>query len=298
MTYYCFLCNKNHNDPSTEEHFIPRSISGPEHQWLPVCEASNTRSNSVFDNEVRDILYMARFNNTKILKRTGEALLGSGILKRYTFSYDEPRALKREDAFQYFFDRVSNQKIPSNSVYAIMFQAGLDQKEQEILCRGLAKISIGALTFLLAKEGIKSKKLIRLFSQTSFDSLRHLALNLPWTGNPLVHKFSLGRTDVITRLQNTCDDPLVSNHVVEINFQEKKSIRFEGMLYSKHGWQLVLPSNVNFDFGVLRLENAIPDLPAPENLIDKTLTPDSICIINPDYKGEKPTIPLRWRNNP
>jgi len=240
---------------------------------------------------------MARFNNTKILKRTGEALLASGTLKRYKFSYDEPQALKREDAFQYFFDRESNQKIPSKNVYAIMFLVGLDQKEQETLCRGLAKISIGTLAYLLTKEGIQSKKLIRLFSQTWFDSLRHFALKLSWTGNPLFHRFSLGRSDVITRLQNTCKDPLVCNHVVEINFQGEKSIQFEGMLYSKYGWQLVLPSNISFDFGVVRLENAILDLPAPEDLIDKSLTPDSICIINPDYKGEKPTIPQSWKNN-
>ena len=37
MTYYCFLCNDEHDDSSTEEHFIPRCIDGPEHQWLPVC---------------------------------------------------------------------------------------------------------------------------------------------------------------------------------------------------------------------------------------------------------------------
>jgi hypothetical protein len=111
MTYYCFLCNENHGDSPTEEHFIPRSINGPEDQWLPVCEASNTRSNSIFDNYVRDILYMARHQNTKILKRTGDALLGDGTLKRYKFSYDEPRALKGGDAFHYFFDNESNKKM-------------------------------------------------------------------------------------------------------------------------------------------------------------------------------------------
>jgi hypothetical protein len=71
----------------------------------------------------------------------------------------------------------------------------------------------------------------------------------------------------------------------------------EGMLYSKYGWQLMLSSDVSFDFGLLRLENAISDLPAPEKIIDLTLSPDSICIINPDYKGQEPTIPQSWRNS-
>jgi hypothetical protein len=296
--YYCFLCNENHDDSPTEEHFIPRSIKGPEDQWLPVCKTSNTRSNYVFDNEVRDILYMARYRNTKILKRTGDALLCDGTLKKYKFSYnDEPQRLKSTEAFHYFFDNDTNNKIPSSSVCAIKFSIGLDQKEQEIFCRGLAKMSIGALAYLLKKEGVQNKKIKRLFSQISIDSLRHFALNLPWPGGLVSHMFSLGRTDIINNLQHTCRNPLMSNHVIEINFHDKKNIRIEGMLYSKYGWQLMLPSNISFDFGVLRLENSISDLPAPDNLLDSTLSPDSICIINPIYKGEKPPIPQSWRNN-
>jgi hypothetical protein len=298
MTYYCFLCNESHNDSPTEEHFIPRSINGPENQWLPVCKASNTRSNSVFDNDVRDILYMARHQNTKILKRTGEALLGDGTLKRYKFSYDETQALRSGADFHYFFDNETNKKIPSSSVCAIKFSVGLDQKEQETFCRGLAKMSIGALAYLLRKEGIQSKKIKRIFSQTSIDSIRRFALKLPWFGSPIFHKFSLGRTDVLSRLQCSCKSLLTSNHVIEIIFQEKKFIRIEGMLYSKYGWQFDLSNNVFLDFGVLRLENALSDIPAPKNLRDLTLSPDSICIINPHYKGPKPTIPRGWKNIP
>lgn len=296
MTYYCFLCNENHDDSPTEEHFIPRSINGPEGQWLPVCEASNTRSNSIFDSDVRDILYMARHQNTNILKRTGDALLGDGTLKRYKFSYDEPQALKGEDAFRYFFDSESNNNIPSSNVYAIKFSVGLDRREQETFCRGLAKMSIGALAYLLINKGIKSRKLKRLFSQPSIDSTRRFALRLPGSGSSIFLRFSLGRTDILSRLQHSCEHPLTSNHVIEINFHEKNNIRIEGMLYSKYGWQLDLSNKVLFDFGILRLENTISDMPAPENLRDWTLSPDSIVIINPEYRGQKPTIPRSWEN--
>ena len=34
MTYYCFLCNKEHEDSPTKEHFIPKAINGPEDQWF------------------------------------------------------------------------------------------------------------------------------------------------------------------------------------------------------------------------------------------------------------------------
>lgn len=297
MTYYCFLCNQIHFKSPTEEHFIPRSIGGSEDQWLPVCKDSNARSNYVFDNEVRDILYMARFQNTKMLKRSGEALLSNGTVKQYKFSYNEPRALKREDAFQYIFDRESNKNIPSSSVWAIKFSIGLDQIEQETFCRGLAKISLGSLAYLLKREGIKNGKLFRLFSQISFDSLRHLALKLPWAGRPIIHNFSLGRTDVITRHQSLCKYPLVSHHVVEINFQKKKLIHIDGMLYSEYGWYLDIPSDISFDYRTLRLENALLGLPVPENLADKSLSPDFICIINPDYKGKRPAIPESWKNH-
>ena len=122
MTYYCFLCNENHDDSPTEEHFIPRSIDGPEHQWLPVCKASNTRSNSVFDNDARDILYWVRFQNSGTLKRTGEALLGDGTLKRFKFAYDEASVSERSATFGYIYDRETDTRIPSSRVYAIAFR--------------------------------------------------------------------------------------------------------------------------------------------------------------------------------
>jgi len=297
MTYYCFLCNEDHDNSPTEEHFIPRSIDGPKKQWLPVCESSNIRSNSIFDNSVRDIMYMARHRNTDILKRTGVALLGDGTLKRYRFSYnDKPEAWRGGNAFQYFYDRRTNKKIPSSSVYAILFSVGLNRKEQIAFCRGLAKMSIGALAYLLEKEGLQSKKIKRIFSQPSIDSIRHFALKLPWAGKPIFHSYSLGQTDVITQLQNSCKVSSTSNHVIEINFQEKGEIYIHGMLYSKYGWRLVLSNNISLDFGVLRLENSISDLPAPNDLRDLSLSPDSICIINPNFKGKKPTIPKSWRN--
>jgi hypothetical protein len=298
MTYYCFLCNKDHDDTPTEEHFIPKSIDVPKGQWLPVCNFSNVRSNSVFDSGVKDILYMARFRNIKILKRTGDALLGNGTLKKYKFSYDEPAALKGKDIFQYIFDRETNKRIPSKGVSAIKFSVGLDQKEQEMFCRGLAKMSIGALAYLLIRDGVQSNKIKQLFSQKSIDFLRNFALNLPWLfGSPISQVISLGRTDVLLELQSFCKAPLLSNHVIEINLQKKNLIHIEGMLYSQYGWQLNLENTVPIDLDVLRLENPISDMPAPVNLVDKTLSPDSIVIINSDYRGKKPDVPRDWRNN-
>ncbi len=297
MAYYCFLCNKNHENSFTEEHFIPRSINGPKVQWLPVCKISNTRSNSVFDNDVRDILYMARHQNTKILKRSGEALLSDGTLKRYRFSYDEPKALNSGDAFHYFFERESNTRIPSKDVYAIKFSVGLNQMEKEKFCRGLAKMSIGSLAYLLRNEGVQDEIIKQIFSQTSIDSARHFALKLPWSGKPIFHRFSLGRTDVLSKLQSSCESPLISNHVIQICFQENNLIHIEGMLYSKYGWQLNLSNNVSTNIGKLRLENPISDISAPKDQRDMTLSPDSICIINPNYKGQIPNLPEDWSNS-
>jgi hypothetical protein len=181
-------------------------------------------------------------------------------------------------------------------VYAISFSAGLDQKERETFCRGLAKISIGALAYLLIDKGIKRRKIKRLFSQTSIDSMRRFALKLPESGSPTFLRFSLGRTDILSQLQRSCEHPLKSNHVIEIDLREKKNIRIQGMLYSKYGWQLDLSNNVLFDFGTLRLENTIADMSAPKDLRDLTLSPDSIVIVNPDYRGQEPTIPRAWKN--
>lgn len=296
MTYYCFLCNENHDDSPTEEHFLPKCIDGPEDQWLPVCKASNTRSNSVFDKYVRDILYMTRYQNTKVLKRTGEALLGNGTLKNYKFSCDETRALERAAAFDYFFDRESNRKIPSNDICAIRFLIGLTPEEQKKFRKGLSKISIGALAYLLRKEGVPDETIRQIFSQTSIELVRHFALDLPWSGN--YHIFPLGRTDVLSQLQLTCKNPQISNHVIQIKFKENYSIHIEGMLYSKYGWEINLSNDVPIDIAKdkLRLENPIPGMPVPEDRRDMTLSPASICIINPSYKGQKPDIPQHWKN--
>lgn len=296
MTYYCFLCNENHEGSFTEEHFIPKSIDGPKGQWLPVCKTSNTRSNSVFDNDVRDILYMARFQNTKILKRSGEALLSDGTLKRYRFSYDESKVLNRDNAFHYFFEIESNTRIPSKDVYAIKVAVGLNQLEKEKFCRGLAKMSIGSLAYLLRNKGVQDETIKQIFSHTSINSVRHFALNLPWSGRPIYHRFSLGRTDVISKLQNTCKNTMISNHVIQIHFQENNIIHIEGMLYSKYGWQLNLSNAILTNICKLRLENPISDMPAPKDQRDMILSPDSICIINPNYKGKVPIIPGDWTN--
>lgn len=296
MAYYCFLCNENHEDSFTEEHFIPKSINGPKSQFLPVCKDSNKRSNLVFDNNVRDILYMARHQETRILKRCGEALLSDGTLKQYKFSYDEDNALNNGDAFHYFFEIESNKKISSEDVYAIKFSVGLNQVEQEKFCRGLAKISIGSLAYLLKKEGVTDNKIKQIFSQTSIDSIRYFALNLHWAGKPVTHRFSLGRTDVISELQKSCRNTTISNHVIQICFQENSSIDIKGMLYSKYGWQMNLSNSVTTGMSKLRLENQISNMSSPKDQRDTSLSPDFICIINPDYKGQIPNIPEHRRN--
>lgn len=145
MSYYCFLCNENHDEFSTEEHFIPRSIDCPEHQWLPVCKSSNDRSNSVFDNDARDILYWVRFKNTRGLKRTGLAIMVDGSAKRFRFSYLDRLEPERHTEFRYIYDRETNQHIPSQRVSAVVFPVGLLPDERATFCRGLAKMSIGAL---------------------------------------------------------------------------------------------------------------------------------------------------------
>ena len=297
MTYYCFLCNKNHDDASTEEHFIPRSIDGPEHQWLPVCKESNTRSNSVFDNEARDMLYWARFQNTRALKRTGEALLGDGTLKRFKFSYYEDLVPEVSTAFCYIYDRESNTHIPREHVYAIAFPVGLEPDEQKTFCRGLAKISIGAIAYLLKGQGVKDPAIRRIFLQTSLDAIRHFALDLPWSGEAVPIAFSLGRSDVLVRLQRSCENQQTRNHVIEIVFQEENSIHVEGMLYSQYGWVLDLSNTISVEESELCLENSIAHMKAPVSLRDLTLSPDAICIVNPAFIGQKPHIPQHWRNN-
>ena len=141
MAYFCFLCNETHEDSFTEEHFIPRSIDGPKTQWLPVCAASNARSNSIFDNEARDILYWVRYKNTGALKRSGEAILADGSIKRFKFSYYEDSEPEVSNAFRYIYDKETNARIPCEGVYAIKFPVGLGDIDQNKFCKGLAKIS-------------------------------------------------------------------------------------------------------------------------------------------------------------
>ena len=296
MTYYCFLCNDTHNDSPTEEHFIPRSIDGPEYQWLPVCQASNARSNSVFDNDARDMLYWVRFQNTKALKRAGDALLSDSTLKPFKFSYYEGSESEKDTAFRYIYDRETNTHIPSENVYAIAFPVGLRPDEQETFCKGLAKMSIGTLAYLLKKQGLEEPAIRQIFLQTSIDVIRHFALDLPWSGKTVAMRFSLGRSDVLVRLQSSCKNQQVRNHVLEIIFQEDNSIHIEGMLYSQYGWALDLSNKISIENSTLRLENSISDMPVPEILRDLTLSPDSICIINPDFRGQTPNIPNHWQN--
>lgn len=296
MAYYCFLCNEKHDDLPTEEHFIPRSIDGPGNQSLPVCRCSNTRSNSVFDNDARDLLYWVRFKNTNALKRSGEALLSDGTLKPFKFSYYEDSEQVKESAFRYIFDRVTNSKIPSENVYAIAVPVGLSPEEQKIYCRGLSKISIGALAYLLKDQGIGDSMIKKVLMQTSFDSIRHFALDRLWTGKPVAMRFSLGRSDVLERLQNSCSNQKIRNHVIKINFNENSSVHLEGMLYSQYGWVLDFSNQISIEVRELRLENPISHMDASASLKDLILSPDRICIINPDYEGQHPDIPLHWRN--
>lgn len=296
MRYYCFLCNRYHEGKPTKEHFIPSSIGGLPHQWLPVCNQSNSRSNTLFDNHVRDILYMSRFHKTKILSRTGDALLRDGSVCQYKFSYDEERALQNEDAFRYFFDRMSGERIQSNEICAIKFSVGFTPNEEDMFCRGLAKISIGALAFTLRNVGIQHDTIKHIFSQPSLDSIRHFALNLPWLGKGHIHIFSLGRTDVLFELQCSCSNPCISNHVIETIIKKDKQLQIKGMLYSMYGWEIELSNDISLDINNLRLENPIPSLPVPESLHDISSTRDSIVIINPNFVGQAPNIPPTWSN--
>ena len=110
-------------------------------------------------------------------------------------------------------------------------------------------------------------------------------------------RFSLGDSDVLVRLQRSCENQKVRNHVLQIVFQKDNSIHVEGMLYSQYGWVLDLSNDISVEERELRLENSIAHMNVPVSLRDLSLTPDKICIINPDFKGQKPTIPNHWRNS-
>jgi len=289
MTYYCFLCNEDHEGGSTKEHFIPQSMGVPKSQHLPVCKASNERSNSIFDNDSRDLLYLAR---NPALKRTGEALLSDGSIKNFKFSYIEKGNGAR---FDYIYDKNLNKEIASKDVFAITYSVGLSQEEKVQLCRGLSKISIGTIVYLLKNQGVSIHIIKKLLSQESITTLRNYALNYP-INDSLGLKFLIGRTNILQRLQNSCNNPEKRNHVIEISFNQDNSLHIEGMLHSKYGWAIDCPNEIKIESKILRLENSIKNQLAPETLKDLTSTYDRICIINPKYNGVYPEIPLHWRN--
>ncbi len=84
--------------------------------------------------------------------------------------------------------------------------------------------------------------------------------------------------------------------MIRIVFREDNSIHVEGMLYSQYAWALNLSNRISVEEPELRLENPIVHMNAPVSLRDVSLTADSICIINPDFRGEKPTLPNHCRN--
>jgi len=297
-SYYCFLCNEYHENPFTKEHFIPKSINGLDKQWLPVCEKGNQKSNIIFDNNVRDILYMSRFQDTGVLKREGEALLNDGTLKQYKFAYKESKPLPTESLFQYFYDKKTSTNIPSEKIFAIKFFVGLNKIEQENYCRGLAKISIGSLVFLLKENKVSYDIIKQICSQLSIDCLRHVALNLNWTKKTtIVAKFSLGRSDIVEQLHKSCNNQKICNHSIQILFA-KDNINIKGMLYSRYGWELNLKNNILINTNKpFILENPINSLSVQNGKRDLTLSKDYICVKNPKYKGNEPDTPKHWQNN-
>ena len=69
------------------------------------------------------------------------------------------------------------------------------------------------------------------------------------------------------------------------------------MLYSQYGWVLDLTNLIPIENHTFRLENPIEHMNAPENFKDLTLSPDVICIMNPNFIGKKPNIPQHWMSN-
>jgi len=296
MTYYCFLCNKEHDGDPTDEHFIPRSIDAPEAQKPPVCSEMNSRANSIFDNHARDILYLVRFRGTHDLKRHGEAVFADGTVKPFRFCYREEGFESVADSeFAYIFDIAENELIPQEGVYAIHFQVGLTPREIEIFCCGIAKITLGAVVFLLQRRGVPQEDISRLLSHTEYNALRHIALGHPWTHQSVGVRFSLGNSYVLETLHGSCECPEVRNHVVSLSIKES-GVQVDGMLYSQYGWQIALPSHEGIPADTLRLENAITDMPSPNPLRDLSLCLDSICVVNPAYVGEVPLLPEHWQN--
>jgi hypothetical protein len=68
------------------------------------------------------------------------------------------------------------------------------------------------------------------------------------------------------------------------------------MLYSQYGWVLNFQNHIPIEKKKLFLENPIIHMQVPATLSDKSQSPDSIVIINPDFKGSPPDIPNHWKN--
>ena len=296
MSYYCFLCNATHDDQPTNEHFIPRSLKAPERQYLLVCGEKNERSHSVFDNDARDILYWPRFQNTGELKRSGEALLTDGSLRRFRFSYrEDPVASNEGSEFRYIVDKETGNRIPQETVYAIGFPVGLPPDEKQTTCRGLAKISLGALVYLLKENEVGEELIARLLSEEPFEALRHFSLDLPWSGRRMEVRFSLGSNERLQRLQNRCKSNQTRNHAVAIQVNHDE-VHLEGMLYSQLGWATRIPNKSSVGEHQLWLENPIPEMSCPDVVRDLSLSDDFICILNPGFEGPTPELPEHWKN--
>ena len=158
-------------------------------------------------------------------------------------------------------------------------------------------MTIGALAYLLKNQGVGDATVRQLFSQSSINAIRHFALKLPWSGKAHALMFSLGRCDVLERLQRSCKNQQIRNHVINFVFQAESSIHVEGMLYSQYGWAIDLSNQFALEQRELRLENPIAHMNVPASLRDTTQTPDRIVFLNPDFIGQKPNIPNHWRNN-
>ncbi len=293
--YYCFLCNRYHICNFTEEHFIPRSIDGPRKQWLPVCVKTNRKSNDLIDKKIRDIFYWERFSQTGAVKRNGVALLRDGNQVPYKFSYMENNVSEKASVFNYFINSINNTKIPQKDVYAIVFPVGLLIHEQEVYCKAIIKMTIGALVYCLLSRGIKKSVIRKICSNQKMMNLRRYTLNLKPQEALFKKEIELGQTNILESLQKRCQNPSVRNHAINIVFKTN-SLVAEGMLYSKYGWKINIECNFCPQLEDIFLENPLKLTLSTSDLVDKTLSPDRIIIINPDYVGTKPEIPDVWKN--
>ena len=119
-------------------------------------------------------------------------------------------------------------------------------------------MTIGALAYLLNDQGVEDSTIRRLLSQTSIDVIRHFALDLPWRGRATATRFSLADSDVLERLQHSCENQQSRNHVIKIVFRENNTIHVEGMLYSQYAWVLNLSNRISVEEPELRLKTQSP----------------------------------------